>query len=167
MSDPRAVVEGLTEASARALRPVTGGMAAGIVGFAAFVAWSYAGGGTVEQPNAARFINIMTMAAMAWSLAGIMAAEFMWRRTVRAIERPADADASVQTAYILRLALREGGALLGLVVCFLACGNGVLRAYPAYWVNAAPAVLFLFFVYVRWPTLENLRAQVREAMPFV
>ncbi len=167
MTDPHAIAEGLTDACGRSLRVISGAMGAGIGGFAALVLWSYANGDTVVLPNSARLINILTMVTMAWSLAGILAGEFMWRRAVRAIARPADADAGVQTAFVIRLALREGTALLGLVACFLAAQNGVLRAFPAYWVNAAPAALFLFFLYAQWPSLDNLRSQVRDALSSV
>lgn len=166
MTDPHAVVEALTPDVAAKLRVLSGGMGAGILGFAAFVVWTYFAGSVDAYANAPRFINIMTMVAMGWTLAGIAAGEFVWRYCVRRVENPAEADATVQMGFTLRLAFREGTAILGLVVCFLAAGNGVLRAYPAYWVNAAPAALFLFFLWARWPSFEGLRAQVKDALPF-
>lgn len=164
MTDPHAVVEGLTQKGSQKLRIMCAGMAGGILFLAGWVAWTYASDSLVTHANAARFINIMTMVAMGWTLAAIAAGEFMWRRGVRAIAESSSADAAVATAFILRLALREGAAMLGLVVCFLAARNGVLRAYPAYWVNAAPAALFLFFLWARWPSLDNLRSQVKDAL---
>lgn len=162
MSDAHAVAEGLTDKAARTLRVLCGGLGGAVAAFALVVAWAYAGEGHISQPNAARLINILTMTAMSWTLAGILAGEFLWRRGVRLTGNPAKADARVSAAFMLRLALREGAALLGLTVCFLAARNGVLRAYPAYWVNSVPALLFAFFLYARWPSLENLRSQVRD-----
>ena len=166
MTDPHAVVEGLTAAAAQKLRVLCVGMSGGVLLLAAWVAWTYFSDSVVTHANAARFINIMTMVAMGWTLAAIATGEVLWRRLVRGIASPADADGVVHTAFVLRLALREGAAILGLVVCFLGAGNGVLRAYPAYWVNAAPAALFLLFWWARWPSLDNLRSQVRDALPF-
>ncbi|MDX6769609.1 MAG: hypothetical protein SF051_08765 [Elusimicrobiota bacterium] len=166
MTSPHAVVEGLSEADASVLRLVAAALAAGVLLAAGVAGWLYLGGaGRPVPPNGARLVNILTMAAMAWTLAGIAAGEFLWRRLVRAIEEPARAGAAVRSAFIVRLALREGTALLGLVVLVVGALNGVLAAFPAYWVNAAPAALFLFFVWARWPSLDNLREQVKDALP--
>ena len=166
MTDPHAVAEGLTQEGSHKLRILCVGMAGGVLLLAGWVAWTYICGAVDTHPNAARFINIMSMVAMGWTLAAIATGEFLWRRLVRGIASPADADGVVHMAFVLRLALREGAAMLGLVVCFLAARNGVLSAFPAYWVNAAPAALFLFFLWARWPSLDNLRAQVKDALPF-
>lgn len=166
MTPREAVVEGLTEGCAKTLRLLSGALSAGVLAFAGVVAFLYArSGGGPLAPNAARLINILTMGAMAWTVAGIALGEFLWRRGVRAITAPAAADAGVQAAYLIRLVVREGTALLGLCVLLLGALNGVLAAFPAYWVNAAPAVLFLFFVWARWPSLDGLRAQVRDVLP--
>jgi hypothetical protein len=71
----------------------------------------------------------------------------------------------VTAAFIIRAAMREGAALLGLVVAFLCAQQGVLRLYPAYWANAAPFVLFLVFAKMHWPTAENLAAEAAEILP--
>ncbi len=166
MTSPHAVVEGLTENCAKTLRLLSGAMSAGVLAVAGVVAFFYArSGGEPLPPNAARLINILTMGAMAWTVAGIALGEFLWRRGVRGVDSPARADAGVQAAFLVRLAVREGTALLGLTTLLLGAMNGVLAAFPAYWVNAAPAVLFLFFVWARWPTLDGLRSQVRDVLP--
>jgi hypothetical protein len=139
-------------------------MAAGIVLLAGLVAWTNATGDKIAAPENVRLINLLTTVAMGAALAMIAVSEFLWRRMIRAAA-PETLPAAVQSAFIIRLACREGAGLLGLTVAYLAALNGTLRAYPAYWVDAAPAALFVGFVALHWPTPEKLEAEARDARP--
>jgi hypothetical protein len=101
---------------------------------------------------------------MAASLAAIVASEIAWKQLL-AGATTADVNAKTQTAFILRAAMREGAALAGTVTFFLACQDGVLRAYPAYWVDLAPAALFWSFLYLHWPSLQNLKTELTQILP--
>lgn len=137
-------------------------MAAGMVLLAGLVAWTNATGSKMATPDDARLINLLTTVAMGFTLAAIAVSEFLWRRMLRSVPAGSLAGA-VQQAFILRLACREGAGLLGLTVAYLAALNGTLRAYPAYWVDAAPAALFVGFVALHWPSEERLDQEAREA----
>ncbi len=118
----------------------------------------------VPTPQSLRVVNMMTILSMAASLAAIVASEIAWKKMLSgAVE--ADVNAKTQVAFIARTAVREGAALLGTVTFFLACQDGVLRAYPAYWVDLAPAVLFWSFLYLHWPSVETLRLELTEIVP--
>lgn len=65
--------------------------------------------------------------------------------------------AILRTALIVRLAMYEGIAMFGLVVCVLAAVNGVLQAYPVYWLNALTSVAFIGYVVLTFPTAERLK----------
>ncbi len=65
---------------------------------------------------------------------------------------------AIRRALILRLALLDGAALFGLVVCFLGAINGVLREQPVYWLNALSALIFLGFGVLSFPTRDRVEA---------
>lgn len=150
--------EGVAPAIARQLRIIAGAMCAGLTMLAVAVAWFYAGSaGQVPDPKSVQVINTMTTTAMILALGLIVASELAWRSVLR--QSPGPLSVRVRTAFIVRLALREGAGLIGLVVAFLAARNGVLRAYPAYGVALAPYGLFLGFLVAHWPTQGSLAAE--------
>lgn len=65
---------------------------------------------------------------------------------------------ALRSALVLRLALLEGPALFGLVICLLAGISGALRATPLYWLNALSAVAFIGYGVLSFPTVERLEA---------
>lgn len=163
MTDPHALAEGLNEGTARALRLIAAGMGACMLALAGVAAWfALSPGAEPPAPGDVRLVNGLTTAVMGWTLATVIAGELLWRRALRRVDHPARADDAVKAGFILRVALREGPAALGLALVAFAGREGVLRAYPAYWVNAVPAALFLGFLAARWPTLESLRAEIVE-----
>jgi hypothetical protein len=61
-----------------------------------------------------------------------------------------------RTATIVGLALLEGAAFFGLVVCMIGVTNGALQAFPYYWVNAISVLVLLVFSVTTFPTRGNL-----------
>lgn len=163
MTHAHALAEGLNEGTARSLRLIAGAMGASVAALAGVAAWvALSPGAEPPSPGDVRLVNGLTTAVMGWTLAAVIAGEVLWRRALRRVENPAHADSAVRAGFILRVALREGPAALGLAAVALAGREGVLRAYPAYWVNAVPAALFLGFLAARWPALDALRAEIVE-----
>lgn len=68
----------------------------------------------------------------------------------------------LRNAMILRLALFEGAAFLGITVCILAKINGVLDAEPAYWLNLGSLAVFAAFGILTFPTRERLTGWFEE-----
>lgn len=58
---------------------------------------------------------------------------------------------------IVRLAILEGGALFGLIVCFLSNESGLLKQMPTLWLNAIPAGIFFLLILTFLPTENRLR----------
>lgn len=164
MTDRFALAEGIDERTPRTLQVIATSMALGVLVLSAVALYFRLGSAEPPAPADVKLINAFTTAVMAWCAGAIVFSESLWKRQLRAATNPAHAPAIVRTAFIVRLALREGAALLGLVACMLAAMKGVLKPYPAYWVNAAPAVLFLFFLAANWPSREGLRRQVLDAL---
>ena len=156
--------EDVPESVAATLRAILLPMAGGLCLLAAVTVFFYLkSAGVVPAPERVRAENTMTMFAMAVGAALIVASEAVWRHMLRT--SPGTVGERLTVAFILRAAMREGAALLGLVVAFLCAQNGVLRLYPAYWANCAPFVLFLVFAKAHWPTAQNLAAEAAEILP--
>lgn len=160
-----AAADALEDGMARTLRLVSFAMGLGI-GFLALISMVFysRSAEVVPAPSAIKMINMLTVISMGYALATIVVSEILWKKMLAGAVA-ADVNMKTQKAYIIRSVTREGGALLGAVTFFIACQNGVLRAYPAYWIDLAPAALFWSFLYFHWPSLENLKAEVGEIAP--
>lgn len=63
---------------------------------------------------------------------------------------------NAQAAMVLRLAPREGAALLGCVACLIAAMSGVLKAHPLFWLNLLTAGVFILTTALSLPTEQDL-----------
>ena len=155
--------EAITPATAQQLGLISFAMGSGLTMMAGFVLWTYfSAAATIPTPQDVKFINTLTTAAMIVTLFLIGASEVAWRSLLR--KSPGPLSGRVHVAFIVRLACREGAGLLGMTVVYLAAHNGVLRAYPAYWVNSAPYVLFLGFLTTHWPSAGKLADDARGVL---
>jgi len=155
--------DGVSPATAQTLKIIAGAMGGGLTLMAGLVAWTHANAaGKVPTTDHVRLINLLTTVAMLIAVSCIVASEFVWRRVLR--NSPGELGARAQTAFIVRLALREGAGLMGMTVAYLAAANGVLGVYPAYWVNLVPFGLFLGFLATHWPSAEKLTAEARDVL---
>ncbi len=66
----------------------------------------------------------------------------------------------LQIAWIVRLAMFEGVALVGLFTCFLGVSSGFLAAEPVYWLNLVSPLSFLAFSAANFPTRDRLAAVI-------
>lgn len=147
----------LDPAQARSLQVIAFAMGMGILLLVGVVAFTYFQNARAATPEGLRLINALTMATMAATVGAAVLSEALWKLLLR---RPGDFPKSLQAAFLARSACREGAALVGCVTALLAAMNGVLRAYPAYWADLVPAALFWSFLYVHWPSAENLKVEL-------
>ena len=161
-TDGHGPVERLAEGMTRTLRVIAFAMGNGIALLSAISIYFYwRSAVAAPTPQSLKLVNMLTVLSMAASFAAIVVSEIAWKKILtRAVAE--DVNAKTQGAFIVRAALRECAALAGTVTFFLACQDGVLRAYPAYWVDLAPAALFWSFLYLHWPSLENLKVEIAE-----
>jgi hypothetical protein len=61
-----------------------------------------------------------------------------------------------RTAIIVRLALLEAAAFLGLAICLMAIMNGALPGETKYWVNLASTAVLVLYCILTLPTKERL-----------
>ncbi|MEK7484681.1 MAG: hypothetical protein AABZ60_10170 [Planctomycetota bacterium] len=62
-----------------------------------------------------------------------------------------------RASLILKLALLEGSALFGLVVCFLGSQAGTLQKTPVFWLNAFPSLVFILIWIFAFPNKARLQ----------
>ena len=155
--------DAIPDSSAQTLRLIALAMGGGLALMAGLVAWTYFNSVVpAPSPAAVKAVNTLTTLAMIAAMGAIVASEIVWRVLLR--KTPGTLAGRLYTAYLVRLALREGAGLIGLTVAYVAAANGVLRAYPAYWVNLVPFGLFIGYLAAYWPTTEGLRTQVRAVL---
>lgn len=68
----------------------------------------------------------------------------------------------LRAAQVLRMALLEGPALFGGVVCFLAATGGLLREHPVIWLNALTTLVLVVVTAATFPTETRVRALIAE-----
>ncbi len=69
---------------------------------------------------------------------------------------------SFRTSRLFRLALLEGVAFFGLIICYLAVVNMILQAYPVYWLNLISTLIFEVYIIKDFPSREKLEQIFRE-----
>jgi hypothetical protein len=149
----------------RTLRVIAFAMGNGIALLTAISVFFYwRSNAAAPTPQSLKLVNSLTIFSAAASFLAIVVSELVWKKMLAGASA-ADVNAKTQAAFIVRAALRECAALAGGVTLLLACQDGVLRAYPAYWVDLAPAALFWSFLYLHWPSVANLRIELEELLP--
>ena len=68
----------------------------------------------------------------------------------------------IRTAGIIRLALMEGAAFFGLVVCLLGAIFGQLKEFPIYWLNVLPCLAMIAFIVVSFPSKAGLESVFQD-----
>ena len=140
------------------LRVINGAMAAGIFFFAGVVLFEYfSKAPPTAAPSGEALIRTLSLANAVVFVGAWAASVFIYKSSLKKGEGPFLR--RVLTAEITRLAMREGPAFLGLVVCLLATVNGVLSAVPLYWANGLSAFAFWVFALRNLMTIED---RVRE-----
>lgn len=115
-----------------------------------------------DEPDS-ELIDILTVAHLATAISGYVAAAFLFNVQLSRWNGAPETFFDVfQTATIVRLALMEGAALFGLVVCLLAGQAGIEYTSRTYFVNAASAVIFIGFVVLTFPTPERIETAYNE-----
>ena len=97
-------------------------------GFAAFLAFS-ADASRVPSPHDVRFIELLS-AVHAVGASVLLSASVLTGRFLKSGD---------QTSYVIRGALAEGAAMLGVMTGLLAAGMHVLPSHPIFWLNALSA----------------------------
>ena len=67
-----------------------------------------------------------------------------------------------QAGLLAHLAILEGVALFGVVICLLAVVSESMGAHPLYWLNSLSALIFVAVAFTQMPTRESLHDRSRQ-----
>lgn len=138
----------------RALQIIHLAMPLGALGFGGIVAWKALSGG--QNPQAEESARLLSLVHPVFGFVMYVAAIVVPPRMRSAGTGAVRVLDSIRGAAILRLAMLEGIAMLGLVTCFLAAEAGVLRDRPIYWANTLSTLVLLAYVAARFPTRDRI-----------
>ena len=153
---------------ARSVYIIQGAMAAGLAFFSLAVFYiRFVGVHSPPARDPEPLIRLFSVAHAVLAVSAWTASGLIYQTILR---KPSGSlPAAFQTAEIARLACREGPAIFGLVVCFLAASDGLLAAKPVYWCNMFSAGAFWGFVLQNVLLEERLRElrRLRTSAPDV
>ncbi len=169
--------QALTEGSVRVLQIIFLALAAGILvfGFAIILLVSHRAPAVVDS-SLLSIMNTMSILNIAFAAVAIAAGKFISDRqfseanlagaVTKSFRNKAGASldlspaqrclAVIRIAFILRVALMEMAAYLGLAVTMMAAVNGIGAIEPAYFMNAATTLPVLAYILINFPTAEKI-----------
>ncbi len=159
----REIEEALDPQTVRVFQLLYVALTAGVLIVLGMVLVRHLGLGPEGKPTAGSVSLIRTLSGV--NGLGVLLAyglgQIFFRRNIRAAQSEPDKNASslieaLRSAIVLRLAIAEGSALLGLAVCFLGTADGTLREFPDYWWNLLSPAAFLALVIFTFPTRSKL-----------
>ncbi len=117
------------------------------------------------DPRGEETVRLLSMIHLGVACSAFMGAPIVFKALIHQAAGSAQSAAKVlvgiQAAYLVRLALLEGPALFGLVICFL-MNRALLNEQPVYGLNLLSAVLFILFVAVTFPTRDRLESLLQD-----
>lgn len=155
----------LTNDKVRALQILQGMLTMGVFVFAAVVAGLFFTQQPPENP-APDGINVsmfLTWTHLVFAVTIYVLVAVVWPMIAFSSQKTAEADsgdkviAILQQGMILRLAMLEGAALFGLVVCLLSVFNGSLYQQPLIWINLVSAAVMIAVSGATFPTRDRLQ----------
>lgn len=168
----------LTPQQIMTLKIIYGALAAGVVLFAMVVIFLYQTSGATT-PVEDDLMSILSYTHLVMALIGYPIAKWLYEQFFKqsgmfeSIAKnlfAGEEDPAMQflirfrAGSIARLAIMEGIAFFGLVVCFLGTTDGTLRAYPIYWLNLTSSIIFVSYVIFNMPSKTSLEQLFREKM---
>lgn len=106
------------------------------------------------------FVNLIIAAAM-YALSPVISRQ-KYRELQNVQVDPGYCLQTIRTAMFVHLAMLESSAFLGLMTCFAAAVKGVLQSHAIYWINIAPAFLFLIYLFGNYASRDKLLAEFRD-----
>ncbi len=146
----------------KALKIIYGAMTIGAVVFGLIVFLVCAvSSGSGSDPTAANVsaVKMLSLFVAATSVFTYLNAAMIFKKIVSSVKPGDQSDATFQkirNAYIIRMAMLEGEAFLGLAVCLVAGVTGVLRSYPIYGLVSMPFIILVVFAVRTFPNQERI-----------
>lgn len=105
-----------------------------------------------------RVVKILGLVLLLYGCIGYVLANFLFRKGVGSLSEfaPVAKGGKIKTAYIIRIALFVGIAVLGLIVVLIGGLHNVFQSNPIYLLGYVPYFVFLSMVSQTYPTKEKL-----------
>jgi hypothetical protein len=127
------------------------------------------------RPTTTEFeiMKLLSTVHVVFALLALIGSEavFRWLADVRRIAE-SDTDTTplfvakcvsrFRTASIARLAILEGAAMFGLMVCLVGLTRGILDVEPMYWLNIASTFVMMTVAVWKFPTRERVISALQE-----
>jgi hypothetical protein len=75
--------------------------------------------------------------------------------------------AVMRTAKIMEIAVIEGPAFFGMVICLMAVTNQVMAGHPLYWINSVSYLVLVYRIYTDFPTRERVLEAFRSRFHYL
>ena len=153
--------QALTDEHVRTIRIIHLFLGAGVLVFATIiVVLSSVIEGAQREPGSDGMLRTLTMVSMGFFLVALPTAKLVYESFFRGKSSgEMDVDrvmGKIRSAYIIRSAILEAAAMLGLVTCLVGIFNGWLQQQPLYWVNLLPSAAFVAFTAATVPGRDRL-----------
>lgn len=175
--DPVEFQRALTSQVMLPLQVIHGAVAGSVIVFAAAVVFVASTTTPPADPQSVASLDLLMMIHGLVAVGCYLSARMIFDRQLRKTYEPSSVQTGtgvspeegaahalqlLRTAVIIRLALIEAPAVIGLVICLVAALQGVLTDYPRYWINAVPAIILIFFVAATFPTSDRLTSIMQK-----
>ena len=161
--------EALTPAALQMTQIIQGSLMAGpLVALVVVAAVGLSNQPHASAPGPLETVRTLTVAHAIVTVLAYLGAPFLYLRTFAAarlynsrIDEPPEMLAArcvllQRSAIILRLAVLEAAAFMGVAVCLIGIMNGVFAVQPLFWINLISPVLLLAYSSFTFPSRERL-----------
>lgn len=155
----------LTPEEIRTSRVIQAALMLGPLLFALAVAVLHTQAGRIVTNDTMELVRSLSVVLAGFALVAYGISTIAYSRVLARHSRaktPLQCIASIRTAMIVRMALLEGVAFFGLVVCLVAEFGGVLHSHPEYWLTLLPTAVILVVGIGTFPTRERIEQTFKD-----
>jgi hypothetical protein len=156
--------EVLTPVNVRTTQIINVALGIGVMSFFLVIVYFYfrLQGSGGESPGDDSLLQVLSMVHIAFAVIAFTAGMILYGVVINLFRKSPLAGTAegclriIRMATIVRLALMEGAAFFGLVVCLFGAVEGLLEEFPVYWLNALSSLAMVAFIVVTFPTRDGL-----------
>lgn len=152
--------EQLTPENLKSFQIIPIAVAMGVVVFYVVIFILGPGGESVPDMGTVDQVRWMTIGHFALSVIASFVAPMLYFKTLSGNDQaPASGKeilGRMRSAEIVRLAVYDGVAFIGAIICFLAMQNGVMAQQPLYWLNGITTIILFLQIWRNFPTEDRL-----------
>lgn len=118
--------------------------------------------GSAEDAAPAQLYTFLTFFTLIVTAVAIPVSSKLFRSNLNQLKESGDVMTQIRTAYVLRFAVLEGAALLGLTILFLAAISHQNYENSLIWLNIFPFMWLILASISQFPTAERIKQVYTE-----